>query len=130
MSEAVKILVIESSRLEARLLEIILSIGPFRVRVVSDGQLALNTVQTEHPPQIVICDLHLPRIEGIHIIQIIRKNQQWQALPIIAMSENIDTSTVNQAMAAGATVVLAKPYHPERLQQEVFRLTGYERVDK
>ncbi|HFB66655.1 MAG TPA: response regulator [Aeromonadales bacterium] len=130
MSEAVKILAFEDSRLDAELLKVLLTTGPYQVRVVSDGQLALEAVNTEKPPHIVICDINLPGVDGIHIIQSIRKNEHWKNLPVIAMSACMDYKTVNKAMLAGATSVLAKPYDPQRLQKEVLKLTGYERVEE
>lgn len=130
MSEAVKILAIENSRLDAELLKIILTTGPYQVRVISDGHLAHTTVKTESPPHIVICDTNLPHVDGTHIIEFIRETESWKDLPIIAMSGKMDYKTLKKAMAAGATSVLAKPYEPERLQKEVLKLTGYERVEE
>ncbi len=130
MSEAVKILAIEDSRLDAELLKAILTTGPYKVSIISDGKIALDVIKHQSPPHIIICDINLPHVDGISLIKYIKKSTAWKNLPIIAISGKMDYKTVNKVISSGATSVLTKPYDPERLLAEVLKLTGYERVSQ
>ncbi len=130
MSGEVSILIIENSRLDRELMKIILSVGPFVVKTVSGAEQAKQIICLNSPPDLVITDVKLKGSSGLSIIESIRSNSSWQQVPIVAIASDLKQATVIALKQSGANSIISKPYNPERLQGEVLKLTGYERVEE
>ncbi|MFJ6537777.1 response regulator transcription factor [Paenarthrobacter sp. NPDC091711] len=79
------------------------------------GILAIRDVQ----PSLITTDLGLPDLEGVDVIREARKNT---TAPILVISARADIAGVENAMAAGASGYLAKPFRPRILQEIVAAL--------
>ncbi len=64
----------------------------------------------KHPfPHLVLLDLNLPRLSGLEVLQEVRQQPQWTALPIIVFSSSDQQSDRDKAQALGATDYIVKP---------------------
>ena len=129
MSEQVTILVFEDSRLDAELLKVILTMGPYTVEFIKDGKEASEYISKNSPPDIVLTDVNLPQVNGVELVKQMKSNNSWKTIPIIALSASLNLKNVKSIKEAGVSSIIAKPFQPERLQKEIFRLTGYERIE-
>lgn len=78
------------------------------VSCAPNGREALLAVSSS-PPEVVLLDLRMPRVDGVSFLQIIRSYLRWQNLPVVvytAYSEGIDAQRVLQL---GVERVLRKP---------------------
>ncbi|MBL8605877.1 MAG: response regulator [Myxococcales bacterium] len=73
-----------------------------------DGVDALESLEGRPPPDLVVCDLHMPRMGGIELISALRTRGFTNG--IILLSGEDDAGVVAQARAAGATRRLPKPF--------------------
>lgn len=80
-----------------------------RVRYVADGAAAFAEI-VYAPPDLVICDFHMP-VDGLQLLNKVRRapNSPDAALPIIMMTSLTDRSRIMALRDAGATEVIAKP---------------------
>lgn len=79
-----------------------------------DGEDALkhlNGTQID----LVLTDLHMPKLDGIGLIKEIRSKEQYQFIPIIFLTTESQAEKKEEAKAAGATGWIVKPFAPERL---------------
>ena len=76
----------------------------YAVQVKSSGEEALKTIELE-PPDIVVLDYRLPRMDGLELIGRLRKSTP--ELPIVLVSGYVDTMGMNEA-STGADVVIQK----------------------
>lgn len=91
----------------------------FSVRVATDGQAALEVIQSAHP-DLVLLDLMLPKIKGIDVLKTLRANASFKTLPILVFSSCAQPGVVEEAWAAGATMVLSKSKtSPKQLVESV-----------
>jgi two-component system OmpR family response regulator len=79
------------------------------------GILAIRDVQ----PSLITTDLGLPELEGIDVIREARKST---TAPILVISARGDIAGVEDALAAGASGYLPKPFRPRVLQELVAAL--------
>ena len=86
----------------------------FTVVEVSNGQEALDVLQTQ-PPDLIITDLMMPVLDGYELLRRLRQNPDWQKIPAIASSASVFSSNQNQSFAAGATAFLPKPISTQGL---------------
>jgi CheY-like chemotaxis protein len=77
------VLLVEDNKETCLLLARALSLGGYRVRTACDGQEALDSLADE-PPQLVIIDLWMPRLDGITLIELVQ--QREVPFPILAIS--------------------------------------------
>lgn len=111
MSEGrISVLVAEDSAVTRMLLVHLLESDP-QIRVigaVSDGQAALDFLMA-HKPDVVLMDIHMPRLDGFEAT---RRIMETQPVPIVicsATTDTKDTITVFRSMEAGAVACIEKP---------------------
>ncbi|MBI9019715.1 MAG: response regulator [Verrucomicrobia bacterium] len=95
----------------------------YSVALASDGKEGLRQMH-ERKPDLIITDIMMPEMDGLEIIQELRKNNP--ALPVIAISGGIRNNTINFlpiAKKTGAYRVLEKPIELARLLETVQELT-------
>jgi CheY-like chemotaxis protein len=91
----------------------------FIVEVALDGEQGLDLI-TKTKPDLVLLDMHLPKLNGLEILKRVRSDQQFQELPIIVFSNLTKPGAVEEAWQAGATKVLSKfNTSPKRVLESV-----------
>ena len=79
----------------------------YRVDVAEDGESALARVDRALPPDVVVTDLKMPRMDGIELLQKLR--EQDPDIPVLVATAFGDVSAAVRAMRAGAEDYLTKP---------------------
>jgi two-component system chemotaxis response regulator CheY len=85
----------------------------FEFREAQDGDEALKLVAS-YAPELVICDLNMDKVDGIGVLQEIRRNGSTAQFGLVS-SEGCVPETRQKALAAGAAFVLSKPFQSEDL---------------
>ena len=83
-----------------------------------DGVVALQVIH-DAPPDVIVTDLALPRMDGFELIARLRADKRWRSIPVIALSGYSGPELDARVKAAGLTVVIQKPCLPETLVQEL-----------
>jgi CheY-like chemotaxis protein len=87
-----------------------------RVVTAADGQEAVETALVAHP-DIILMDLHMPRLDGLAATEQIRAHSELEAVPIIAVTA-FDTYGIREAaLEAGCQDYLLKPLDPGALER-------------
>jgi chemosensory pili system protein ChpA (sensor histidine kinase/response regulator) len=115
------ILIVEDDTELAATLEIALQRLPgVKTRTVHDGKQAMQLLESEAVlPSAVLTDLDLPRVDGFELIRWMRSQAALLHVPVIAMSARGDS---REALQAGATRFLAKPYSIGKVREIVKEL--------
>lgn len=95
-----------------------LEIVELQVICEESAEKGLEVVQKEWPA-VVICDIRLPRMDGLEFLEKVQKIDN--DLPVILITGHGDISTAVQAMRDGAYDFIEKPYSAERLVKTVHR---------
>ena len=86
----------------------------FNVLTAPDGVAALQKLPEQ--PDLVVLDLMLPKLDGMKVLEAIRKGSQHTDLPILILSNAYLPEVAREAMAAGATAgILKSECSPKRL---------------
>ena len=75
-----------------------------------------------YPIDLVVLDLNMPDINGYEVIKFVRGQQGLVALPIVVLTTRGDENSRQQALSAGASSFMTKPFTPEDISTEVRRL--------
>ncbi len=105
------ILVIDDEKQIRKFLSITLSASGYKVEEADRGEEGVRLVASIKP-NLIICDLGLPDIDGTEVIRQIR---EWSQLPIIVLSIRSDNKDIVDALDLGADDYLVKPFDSEVL---------------
>jgi signal transduction histidine kinase len=111
---AVRILVVEDSPTQARLLRMILEEEGFSVGVVGDGETALTRLAATSF-DLVVSDVLMPGLSGFELCRKIKTDPALSAIPVALVTTLREPQEIVQALEAGADIFIRKPYEPDVL---------------
>jgi CheY-like chemotaxis protein len=100
------VLTVDDSLMMRKFIAIALASEGYNVSEAGDGCEAIEIVRNS-PPDCVVLDLLMPGVDGIEVLETLRKDNV--SIPIIVMTANIQASTEEKCFALGAFRVLNKP---------------------
>jgi len=115
---ALKVLVVDDSNTIRRSAEIFLKQGGHEVLLAEDGYDALSKVN-DYQPDLVFCDILMPRLDGYQTCAIVKRNPRFATLPIVMLSSKDGVFDKARGRMAGARDYLTKPFTKEQLLQAV-----------
>jgi len=111
------------------LMDLLSAYGMFDLVEADDGESAWTLLEDGLAPVICFCDVRMPRMSGIDLLQKIKARPALATLPVVLVSSASDRDTVLQAVQLGAVGYILKPLHPADARahlEKIFKLT----VDK
>ncbi|MFC1490100.1 response regulator transcription factor [Candidatus Latescibacterota bacterium] len=115
-----KILVVDDDPAVQRMVsEYLLKITPFKVFIAEDGEVALDIVKN-NPPDFIILDVILPKINGLAFIRDLRKIKNAENIPVILMSgEMVDDGIRQEGLSLGVVDYILKPMDMKYLIEKI-----------
>lgn len=87
----------------------------FRVTTDNNGQSAWESILRD-PPQLVITDLQMPRLDGLGLIKLIRSHPDLKDIPVILLTaKGFELDEEELRTENGVQQVLSKPFSPREL---------------
>ncbi|MCP4360276.1 MAG: response regulator [Chloroflexi bacterium] len=102
------ILVVDDEAYIREMLTMLLELQGFAVVEAVDGRDALEKIP-DIEPDVIILDVMMPRMDGITLCQILRRDPETAHLPIIMLSGKTHLNAKQDGLAAGADYYLFKP---------------------
>lgn len=117
-----RVLVADDEPHIGRIIQIKLEQGPYEVTLVPDGMAALETLRGEAPIDVVILDIMMPRMDGLEVLQEMRRLPHRRDTPVIVLTAKGQYADRDRAMALGAADFFTKPFSPKQLLARVDEL--------
>lgn len=112
------ILVVEDDASMRALLEKLLTLQGFPVRLAADGDQFKQAMRPPLP-RLVLLDIELPRVSGLRILSVLRQHPQTAHVPVIMVTSRSDSKDLAQALALGADGYVTKPLTPSLLRSVI-----------
>ena len=100
----------------------------YEVAEAGDGQEALDKVY-QRPPDLVILDYIIPKIDGREVCQKLKKDVLLRHLPIIMLTGKGDVKDKVKGLDAGADDYVVKPFEPEELLARIRMVLRRSQID-
>ncbi len=113
-----KVLVIDDSNTIRRSAEIFLKQGGHDVMLAEDGFDALSKINDYHP-DLIFCDILMPRLDGYQTCAIIKKNVKFSSVPVVMLSSKDGVFDKARGRMVGSQDYLTKPFTKDQLLQAV-----------
>lgn len=110
-----KILVVDDEAAVRRILKTRLSMAGYEVVTASDGEQALEVFAKEKP-DLVVLDIMMPKCDGYHACQELRKESDVPIIMLTALGDVADRIT---GLQLGADDYLIKPFSPKELEARI-----------
>ena len=124
---ALKVLVVDDSNTIRRSAEIFLKQGGHEVLLADDGFDALSKIN-DYQPDLVFCDILMPRLDGYQTCAIIKRNARFSSIPVVMLSSKDGVFDKARGRMVGSQEYLTKPFTKDQLlhavQQFGANLTG------
>jgi len=109
-----KVLIIEDNQeLRSNIAEI-LELSHYRTQTADNGKAGLE-MAIQFQPDLIICDVMMPELDGYGVIQAIQKNPGMAQIPFIFLTAKSEKEDIRKAMDLGADDYLTKPFSATEL---------------
>lgn len=98
------------------LMHLIDSCGRFDIVEAEDGADAWRQLQDGLRPAICFCDLRMPNLSGMELLQRVKGHADLAGMPFVLVTSATDKDTVEQATQAGAAGYIVKPFQAEQVR--------------
>ncbi len=115
---ALKVLVVDDSNTIRRSAEIFLKQGGHEVLLAEDGFDALAKIN-DYQPDLVFCDILMPRLDGYQTCAIIKRNARFANIPVVMLSSKDGVFDKARGRMVGSQEYLTKPFTKDQLLQAV-----------
>ncbi len=115
------IIIVDNNKDVCRIYEDTLRAAGYEVTAISDEERALKTIVSEKP-QLVLLDILMPKISGLHILDMLCKDHSCHGTDVVILTELSDSNIREKALDHGAKDYLIKS---ETNMQELLK-----RIDK
>jgi CheY-like chemotaxis protein len=115
------VLVADDKATGRELVRTVLENGGYTVIEAADGIEALRLAR-ETLPDLIILDIHMPGRDGFGVIEELRRDPQFAATPVVALTASAMQGDRERALGLGFTGYITKPIRLSALREEVERL--------
>lgn len=95
----------------------------FAVRVVNNGQQALDAI-TEQTPDVVLLDWMMPELDGPETCRRLKADAATASIPVIFLTAKSQESEIQRGLSLGAAGYVTKPFDALTLGQQVRDIVG------
>jgi two-component system response regulator len=91
---------------------------PHRLQVVRDGAAALDWLfrreafagrEQEPPPRLILLDLKLPKVNGLEVLEQIRRDERTKLVPVVIFTSSVEEKDLAESYRRGANAYIRKP---------------------
>ncbi len=84
----------------------------------SDGLKAISKME-EKKPDLIISDWNMPNLNGLEFLKIVRGTEEYKDIPFLMLTAEAQKQNVMEAVAAGVSNYVIKPFSNEELSKKV-----------
>jgi len=96
----------------------------YTVETVPDGRAALTRLAVKPAPDLLICDVMMPGVDGLQVARRARANEATKAVPIIFLTARTTPKDMIEGIQAGARHYITKPFKIGDLLAKVKKVLG------
>ena len=109
-----KVLIIENEQETREMLVECLQMERFEVFCAEDGLAGVEQAHT-HLPDVIICDINMPKLDGYGVLKTLSQNLDTAMIPLVFLTGKSKKEEMRQGMELGANDYLVKPFSVEEL---------------
>ena len=117
------IMIVDDSRTVRESLKFFLKEGGYNVLEGADGKEALDNL-VDKDVDLVITDVNMPNLDGLGLIEELRKTDRHKFTPILVLTTESQQSIMEKGKSLGATGWIVKPFDSEKVLAVIRKVIG------
>jgi len=119
-----QVLAVDDSRTMRDMVRLALTGAGIEIALAEDGVHGLEVLAAMSPPDAIITDINMPRLDGFGFINAVRARDEYRAVPILVLTTESAAEMKQRAREAGATGWIVKPFDPVKLVKALRMVAG------
>jgi two-component system chemotaxis response regulator CheY len=99
-------------------------IGVVTISEANDGEDGLRAMLTPSPPNLIISDFNMPKLDGLGLLRAVRAHEPIRTTAFIMLTGRADTDLVKRAVQFGVNNYLVKPFTVATLKEKIEGVFG------
>jgi two-component system chemotaxis response regulator CheY len=118
------VLIVDDSLTVRQQVSLTLASAGYQIVEASDGREGVDALRTHAEVAMVLCDLNMPRMNGIEFLETIRGDATGLPVPVVMLTTDGSPELIARAKRAGAKGWIVKPFQADLLVAAVRRIVG------
>ena len=119
-----QVLAVDDSRTMRDMVRLTLTGAGIDAHLAEDGVHGLEVLDEMAPPDAIITDINMPRMDGFGFIDAVRSQEKYRGIPILVLTTESADDMKARARQAGATGWIVKPFDPQKLVKALKMVAG------
>lgn len=121
-----QVLIIDFSHDSRRFIaqQLVSELGKMEIIQANNSQEAIRVMKEAEDIDWIICDWDLPDQSGLELLKKTRKSAKYSKKPFVMLMASQDKTHLQNAIAAGVTDIIAKPFNIATLNKKIGRLSS------
>lgn len=124
MPKLPKVVIIDDSEVLRLQLRSLLEENGYEVLEAFDGMEGVDCVMKNPDAKLIICDVNMPRLDGLSMCEILHKDNKTNHIPIFMLTTEASLEMKARGKSVGVRAWLTKPFSPDRLISAVNKITN------
>ena len=104
-----RVLVVEDNEMNMQLVEFLLEEGGYEIVKAASGEEAMSVARAGQPVDLILMDIHLPGVDGLSVVQDLKKDARTSSIPILALTAHAMRGDKDRFLQAGCDGYISKP---------------------
>jgi CheY-like chemotaxis protein len=114
-----RVWIVDDDQEMARAMGMMLELLDHQTTSFLNARSAAQTLLTGERPDLLLLDINMPEVNGLDLLEFLRRRPEWKDLPIVMLSSEAADVTVNEALELGADGYVMKPATIEELEKAI-----------
>lgn len=114
-----RILVIEDNPANLELMSYLLSVNGHDIVTATDGEEGLKLASSSPPVDLIICDVHLPVVDGYEVARRLKTDAELRSIPLVAVTALAMVGDKEKVLETGFDSYIPKPINPREFAAQV-----------
>ena len=112
---SLSILAVDDSKTMRDMIARTLNAAGMTTTLAEDGVHGVETLEAMDPPDAIISDINMPRLDGFGFIEAVRAREAFKGTPILVLTTESGADLKARARSAGASGWIVKQFDPDKL---------------
>jgi two-component system chemotaxis response regulator CheY len=100
-------------------IRLMLSLLDHEMRQFINPRIAAKSLSQGEKPDLLLLDINMPEVNGIDLLEFIRRNPEWKELPILMISSEATDQQIDECLKLGADGFIGKPVTLDELESAI-----------
>jgi chemosensory pili system protein ChpA (sensor histidine kinase/response regulator) len=121
-SDAFAVMIVDDSPSVRRIVTNLIKSAGWVPQAAKDGQEALEILHRSPPPDLLLVDVEMPRMDGYELLSTLKSSDSYRGIPVVMVTSRAGEKHQQKALDLGAADYVVKPYQDEVLVAKIRRL--------